>query len=112
LGFGLGFGGTNGPGTIVTASSTLSAGFVSRPPPPVTVATFVCVPTAVARAVTLIVAVSPAARLPRLQVMSDADRLHVPFDGLAVKYVMPEGAGSASWTIVAVSGPLFWTVIV
>ena len=104
-------GGTNGAGTTVTASSTLSAGFVSRPPPPVTVATFVCVPTRVARAVTAIVTVCPGAMVPRLQVMSDGVRLQVPCDGFAVRYVIPEGAGSASWTFVAVSGPLFVTVI-
>src|SRR5262245_40710594 len=46
-----------GAGSIVTAESTLSAGFVSRPPPPVTVAVFVCDPTVVARAVTAIVTV-------------------------------------------------------
>ena len=42
--------------------------------------------------------------------MSAGLRLHVPCDGLAVRYVMPAGAGSASWTFVAVSGPLFVTV--
>ena len=50
-----GVGGTAGCGTTVTAVSTLSAGFVSRPPLPVTVAVFVCRPTTVARAVSVIV---------------------------------------------------------
>src|SRR5688572_9218623 len=58
-GFGFATGGLSGAGTIVTASSTLSAGFVSRPPPPVTVATFTWRPTCVARAVTAIVTVWP-----------------------------------------------------
>src|SRR5688500_9750073 len=86
-GFGTGFtvGGLSGAGTTVTAESTLSAGLVSRPPPPVTVAVFVCVPTAVARPVIAIVTVWPAAMEPRLQVMSDGLRLHVPCDGFAVR---------------------------
>src|SRR5262245_51986624 len=56
-GFGFTTGGLSGAGTTVTAESTLSAGLVSRPPLPVTVAVFVCEPTVVARAVILIVTV-------------------------------------------------------
>ena len=56
-GCGLTTGGLSGAGTTVTAVSTLSAGFVSRPPPPVTVAVLVCEPTVVARAVIAIVTV-------------------------------------------------------
>ena len=112
-GFGFGFtvGGLSGAGTTVTAESTLSAGFVSRPPLPVTVAVFVCDPTVVARPVIAIVTVCPASDRP--EAAGDertALRLQVPCDGLAVRYVMPAGAGSASWTFVAVSGPLFVTV--
>ena len=60
-GFAVGFGlvtvgGLSGVGTTVVAESTLSAGFVSRPPEPVTVAVFVCWPTCVALPVTVIVA--------------------------------------------------------
>ena len=54
---GLTIGGLSGAGTIVTAESTLSAGLVSRPPPPVTVAVLVCEPTVVARPVIAIVTV-------------------------------------------------------
>jgi hypothetical protein len=87
LGAGFGFttGGLSGAGTTVTAVSTLSAGFVSRPPLPVTVAVLVSVPTTVARPVTAIVTVWPGAMLPRLHVTSAALTLHVPCDGLAVR---------------------------
>lgn len=88
----------------------LSAGAVSRPPLPVTVAVFVCDPVIVARAVMAIVTVCPGAIVPRLQVTSTGPSEHVPCDGLAVRYVIPAGAGSATWTLVAVSEPLFVTV--
>ena len=103
---------TGGFGTTVTAVSVLSAGFVSRPPSPVTVAVFVCRPTSVARAVTVIVLDWLGSRVPRLHVMSDGVSVHVGEPGLTVRYVIPAGAGSTSCTFVAVSGPLFVTVIV
>jgi hypothetical protein len=71
-------GGLNGAGTTVIAESTLSAGFVSRPPLPVTVAVFVCVPTVVARAVTLMTTVCPFLIVPRLHVISDGATEQVP----------------------------------
>ena len=67
------------------AESTLSAGLVSRPPPPVTVAVFVCVPTVVARAVTRMTTVWPFLTVPRLQVISDGETEQVPCVGLAVR---------------------------
>ena len=87
-GFGFGVGGgfvVGGAGTTVTAESELSAGFVSRPPEPVTVAVFVCEPTAVARAVIAMVTVWPGAIVPSEQVTSAGPRLHVPCDGVAVR---------------------------
>ena len=86
-GCGCGFatGGLSGAGTTVIAESTLSAGFVSRPPPPVTVAVLVCVPTVVARAVTRMTTVWPFLTVPRLQVMSDGATEHVPCVGLALR---------------------------
>jgi hypothetical protein len=71
---------------------------------------FVGDPTVVARAVTLTVTVCPGAIVPRSHVISAGERLQVPCEALTVRYVMPAGAGSASWTFVAVSGPLFVTV--
>jgi hypothetical protein len=86
-GFGVGLvvGGLIGAGTIVTAEATLSDGFVSRPPPPVTVAVFTCSPTVVARAVAWIVTVCPGAIEPRLQVMSEGVTWHVPCEGFALR---------------------------
>ena len=63
----------------------MSAGFVSRPPEPVTVAVFVCCPTAVARAVIAIVTVCPGAIVPSEQVTSEGETAHVPWDGFAVR---------------------------
>ena len=56
-GFGFGVGGVTGAGVTVTAEAVLSAGFVSRPPAPVTVAVFVCEPTVSERPVIAIVTV-------------------------------------------------------
>ena len=63
----------------------MSAGLVSRPPPPVTVAVFVCEPTVVALPVIAIVTVCPGAIEPRLQVMSAGLEAQVPCDGFAVR---------------------------
>ena len=110
-GAGLGFavGGVSGAGTIVSASSVLSAGLVR----------------AAAADDGGRVDVAPdrgraggdpdrhrlARRIePRLQVTSAGVTEQVPCDGFAVRYEMPLGAGSATWTLVAVSGPLFVTV--
>ena len=56
-GSGFTVGGLSGAGTIVCAESVLSAGLVSRPPEPVTVAVLMCVPTVVAFALIAIVTV-------------------------------------------------------
>src|SRR4029453_11048813 len=87
-GFGLGFGvgGVSGAGTTVSASSTLSAGLVSRPPDPVTVAVFTCRPTCVARPSTAIVTVWPGAIVPRLQVTRAGVTEAVPCHGVRHRY--------------------------
>ena len=96
----------------MTAESTLSAGFVSRPPPPVTVAVFVCVPTVVARA-----GDRDDHRLTlhdRPQAAGDERRryVQVPCVGLAVRYVMPGGSRVGDLDVRRVFGPLLVTVIV
>ena len=57
-----------------------------------------------------IVTVCPTLTVPRLQVTSAVVTTHVPWDGAAVWYEMPAGAGSATWTFVAVFGPLLDTL--
>jgi hypothetical protein len=103
-------GGTKRPFTCTCAEAVLFAVFVSASFP-TTVAVFVIVPVTLDFVTTVIVAVAPAGMLPIAQ-SSIVPPVHAAWLELAETNVMPAGTGSATFTPVATSGPLFFTVSV
>src|SRR5215475_5780703 len=78
---------------------------------PWTTTVFVCVPSALGDVTRVIVTVAPAAIVPMSQ-FRIAPPVQEPCVVVAETKVFPAGIGSATFTPVSVSGPLFLTTIV
>src|SRR5437763_8231296 len=103
-------GGVTTPTVCTVALAVLLTVFVSDLSP-TTFTVFVCAPTVVGVVTRVTVTLSPAAIVPMVQ-LRIAPPVQLPFVVVTETNVLPAGIGSAIFTPVSVSGPLFVTTIV